>query len=105
LYRAYSADLGRWISRDPSGERGGINLYDYVVNNPIARIDSLGLWDEVDLVLQGETPEVFQSNTNQQHLDYNAHAVYVNSIQDAVRPYANSPTVRGGAEKRSQGDR
>ncbi len=32
LYRAYDADLGRWISRDPIGERGGINLYGYVVN-------------------------------------------------------------------------
>lgn len=34
----------RWISRDPLGERGGINLYDYVGNNPIIRIDPLGLW-------------------------------------------------------------
>src|SRR5439155_12498012 len=42
-YRAYSATLGRWISRDPIGERGGINLYGYVENDPIRRIDPLGL--------------------------------------------------------------
>jgi RHS repeat-associated protein len=43
LYRAYDADLGRWISRDPIAEAGGINLYGYVLNNPIWAIDPLGL--------------------------------------------------------------
>jgi RHS repeat-associated protein len=43
-YREYSVSLGRWISRDPLGERGGINLYGYVGNDPMGRIDPLGLW-------------------------------------------------------------
>jgi len=43
LYRAYDADLGRWISRDPIAEQGGINLYRYVSNNPINIWDPLGL--------------------------------------------------------------
>jgi len=43
LFRFYSSDLGRWISRDPLGEAGGINLYGYVGNNPISRFDPLGL--------------------------------------------------------------
>ena len=34
FYRAYDADLARWLSRDPIGERGGINLYGYVNNSP-----------------------------------------------------------------------
>ena len=42
-FRIYGADLGRWISRDPIGEAGGINLYGYVQNEPINRIDDLGL--------------------------------------------------------------
>jgi RHS repeat-associated protein len=42
LYRQYDPRLGRWISRDPLGERGGVNLYDYVRNNPTRWIDPLG---------------------------------------------------------------
>jgi RHS repeat-associated protein len=44
LYRAYDANLGRWLSRDPMGESGGINLYGYVGNDPVNAIDPLGLW-------------------------------------------------------------
>ena len=42
-YRAYDPDLGRWLSRDPIGEDGGLNLYAYVGNNPLNRVDFLGL--------------------------------------------------------------
>jgi RHS repeat-associated protein len=42
-YRAYNAELGRWISRDPIGEAGGLNLYGYVDGNPVNSIDLLGL--------------------------------------------------------------
>ena len=45
MYRAYAPSLGRWISRDPIGEQGGVNLYGYVRNNVISRQDTLGLVD------------------------------------------------------------
>ncbi|MGR8980506.1 MAG: RHS repeat-associated core domain-containing protein, partial [Gammaproteobacteria bacterium] len=43
-FRAYDANIGRWISRDPVGEAGGVNLYTYVGNNPLRWIDPLGLF-------------------------------------------------------------
>ncbi|MCX6856556.1 MAG: hypothetical protein NTV80_16815 [Verrucomicrobia bacterium] len=42
-YRYYNPELGRWISRDPIEERGGVNLYGMVGNDPVNRVDYLGL--------------------------------------------------------------
>ena len=42
-YRAYESNAGRWLSRDPIGENGGINIFGYVRNNPVNSIDYLGL--------------------------------------------------------------
>jgi RHS repeat-associated protein len=42
-YRVYDPETGRWLSRDPIGEEGGINLYGYVGGNPLRWIDVLGL--------------------------------------------------------------
>ncbi|TWT45268.1 tRNA3(Ser)-specific nuclease WapA precursor [Phycisphaerae bacterium RAS1] len=40
--RYYDARMGRWISRDPIAEAGGVNVYEYVSNAPIARVDYHG---------------------------------------------------------------
>lgn len=32
-FRYYVPETGRWLSRDPIGERGGLNLYVFVKNN------------------------------------------------------------------------
>jgi RHS repeat-associated protein len=42
LYRAYDADLGRWISEDPLGLKAGTNLYAYVENAVTTTYDPLG---------------------------------------------------------------
>jgi RHS repeat-associated protein len=42
-FRYYNPSTGRWLSRDPIGERGGKNLYGMVDNNPVKFWDYLGL--------------------------------------------------------------
>ncbi|HQK02448.1 MAG TPA: RHS repeat-associated core domain-containing protein [Verrucomicrobiota bacterium] len=42
-YRYYNPSTGRWPNRDPIGERGGMNLYGFVGNSPLNRVDRLGL--------------------------------------------------------------
>jgi RHS repeat-associated protein len=42
-FRAYSPGLGKWLSRDPIEEKGGLNLYNYVTNNSVVKIDPHGL--------------------------------------------------------------
>jgi len=43
LYRYYDPNLQRWLNRDPIGMRGGVNLYRFVLNNPLGFADPLGL--------------------------------------------------------------
>jgi RHS repeat-associated protein len=42
-YRYYHPSTARWLSRDPFGEQGGVNVYGFVRNSPVAEIDLLGL--------------------------------------------------------------
>jgi RHS repeat-associated protein len=50
-FRYYSAGAGRWLSRDPIGYDGAVNLYGYVGNSPLIRADPLGL---ADIKIDGE---------------------------------------------------
>jgi len=40
-YRAYNPIIGRWLSRDPIGEKGGKNLFAFVDN------DGINFWDDL----------------------------------------------------------
>ena len=46
-YRFYDPETGRWPSRDPIEENGGINLYGFVGNDGVNKWDYLGLWTEL----------------------------------------------------------
>jgi len=96
LYRAYDANVGRWLSRDPIGEDGGINLYGYVGNNPINGVDPFGLASDypgghhaVPRQIWGDWPssyparDVFRSYTlpvNDQHAWDSLHKAYNDSL-------------------------
>ncbi|WP_176014020.1 RHS repeat domain-containing protein [Victivallis sp. Marseille-Q1083] len=54
-YRYYDPQHGRWISRDPIEENGGVNLYGFVGNNPVKKKEYLGLdvWVESTTAVDG----------------------------------------------------
>jgi RHS repeat-associated protein len=41
--RPYLPDIGRFATQDPIQEAGGINLYEFVGNNPVNKVDPFGL--------------------------------------------------------------
>jgi RHS repeat-associated protein len=56
-YRYYSTNLGRWISRDPIEEEGGLNLYAFVLNDPLNYFDLLGLQQPAPEIYPQPTPK------------------------------------------------
>ena len=61
-YRYYDPVTGRWPSRDPIEEQGGINLYGFVSNDGVNRWDFLGLdWIPEDVqILPKEEYDKFE---------------------------------------------
>jgi len=52
-YRYYSPELGRWMTRDPLQESGGVNVYGFVGNDPVNQVDALGLVGVIELIELG----------------------------------------------------
>jgi RHS repeat-associated protein len=73
-YRAYSAAQGRWISRDPIEEGGGINLYQYVLNNTLSKIDRMGLVDSNHFA-ENDRVNSASNGFQTSDYDYGAHGV------------------------------
>jgi len=42
-YRYYDSGVGSWFSRDPVEEGGGLNIYDFLANNPLNEYDLFGM--------------------------------------------------------------
>jgi RHS repeat-associated protein len=74
-YRAYDPNFGKWLSADPIGEKGSLNLYRYVFNSPSNAIDLLGL---IDIVLN---PKPY---TAKGKIDRTGLAMFICNAQDSL---------------------
>jgi RHS repeat-associated protein len=70
-YRYLDTQLGRWLSRDPIGERGGRNLYEFAKNNGILYFDLYGLVMTKEYCQQYIGPEgCFACNRGKDYSDF-----------------------------------
>ncbi|MFC2996291.1 RHS repeat-associated core domain-containing protein [Acinetobacter sichuanensis] len=75
-YRYYSPYVGRFISRDPIGLKGGYNIYAYAPN-PVRWVDPLGLeptWEEKAIACGKKIPQNMQSATHGHHIVFKGYA-------------------------------
>jgi RHS repeat-associated protein len=89
-YRWYDPATGRWPSRDPIEERGGVNLYGFVGNDGVNRIDRLGL----------ESAEEQKHKSRERHIDNRVNRVtrenirHVSNIRGNTPAPSSNPTTR-----------
>ena len=63
-FRNYLPHLGRWATRDPLGEAGGLNLYAFVGNNPVNWVDPWGLTKIIMVGSNVKNPQFFNNIAN-----------------------------------------
>jgi hypothetical protein len=56
-HRFYDPTTGRYISADPIGLGGGINLYGYVNGDPVNKVDPKGLFSPCNPTFNGPVPK------------------------------------------------
>jgi len=79
-HRYYSPQMGRWLTKDPIGAEGGINVYEVCGNNPIMGADPSGLdgdwpmaqWKHAPPGFRHETPAFWRAvvEDREQRLEY-----------------------------------
>jgi RHS repeat-associated protein len=91
-YRYYDSANGRWPSRDPIEEEGGVNLYAFVGNDSIKAVDFLGL----DTILFSDSPGSKKDDTNNDSkLEFKTHLVCWSSGND----YRIVDTIEWGIQR------
>jgi RHS repeat-associated protein len=63
-FRYYDATTGRWLSRDPIGERGGLNIYGMLGNDAVNQWDLLGLSKSIESLADQLQKQIEQLRKN-----------------------------------------
>ena len=93
-FRYYNPSTGRWLSRDPIEEQGGVNLYGFVGNNPTNSQDALGLASLRSYIANGitsgaEVAARFYNQLAALNARYPQLQGLTNSVLDYARPALN----------------
>ena len=104
-YRYFAPNTGRWPSRDPIEERGGINLYGFVGNDGVNRWDLLGKQGSLvptnlfaDIQLQEEGEECDQDEAEFKSITFEA------TVHDRVTyDYSNTSTINVSYDIKNSG--
>ena len=97
-FRYYDSETGRWLSRDPIGENGGLNLYGMVGNDPVNAVDYLG---QIKIELGFKPVRGGQEFLGQ--VRYHAYVVITKCESDSSNPSGQKQFfVRGGPSSRGK---
>jgi len=88
-FRDYSPRLGRWTTRDPIAEKGGLNLYGFVGNNAVNLIDPSGLLKQDDVWKGRNCYSCICGWLDRVHIDDGGKLW--NDISNAMTQYEQSP--------------
>ena len=99
-FRKYDPVLGRWLSRDPIEEAGGLNLYAFCGNNALIIYDYLGF----DIIYIGGAMEKTLNQLNNfgeevganYKFPWDAHSEIVNKIKEILNQNPCEPIVLVG---------
>jgi RHS repeat-associated protein len=93
-FRDYEPESGRWASKDPIFHRGGLNLYQYVSNDPVNRKDPRGeFWHVVGGALLGGLLNGFN---NYNHGESFWKGFGVGAVAGGVGALTGNPWLAGG---------
>jgi RHS repeat-associated protein len=101
-YRYYSPRLGRWMSRDPMGEVGGVNMLGFCSNGSVNKVDPDGREEQASQSVGQGCPRVFPPNATKDPKTYNCAglAFQTYTFMGDVEEVKNTLRTRGRALNR-----